>query len=197
MTHVQQAVDTRLVKALAHPLRQRILIRLNEKVSSPSELAGEFGEKLPNVAYHFRALERLGAIELVRTTPRRGAVEHHYRALTRPFFSDADIATLPPSTRRKLFDDLLALVWQDVARAAAGNGFDDDRTHLSRTTLGLDERGWSELAKLLSGVRDKAFAIQERSAGRMAKRGEEPLSAQLVLMQFRNPPAGAAPDTGA
>ncbi len=31
-----------------------------------------------------RILARLGLIELVRETPRRGAVEHHYRAVPRP-----------------------------------------------------------------------------------------------------------------
>jgi hypothetical protein len=36
------------------------------------------------VSYHVRILARLGLIELVRTTPRRGAVEHHYRSLPRP-----------------------------------------------------------------------------------------------------------------
>ena len=31
-----------------------------------------------------RILARLGLIELVRETPRRGAVEHHYRSVPRP-----------------------------------------------------------------------------------------------------------------
>jgi predicted transcriptional regulator len=52
--------------------------------ASPKELAGQLGEKLGNVSYHVRILARLGLIELVRETPRRGAVEHHYRATPRP-----------------------------------------------------------------------------------------------------------------
>jgi hypothetical protein len=31
-----------------------------------------------------RILARLGLIELIRETPRRGAVEHHYRSAPRP-----------------------------------------------------------------------------------------------------------------
>lgn len=52
--------------------------------ASPKEIAGHLGEKLGNVSYHVRILARLGLIELVRETPRRGAVEHHYRAVPRP-----------------------------------------------------------------------------------------------------------------
>lgn len=52
--------------------------------ASPKELAFELGEKLGNVSYHVRILARLGLIELVRETPRRGAVEHHYRSVPRP-----------------------------------------------------------------------------------------------------------------
>src|SRR5919202_1286584 len=149
MSAPEQTVDQRLVKALAHPLRQRILIRLNERVASPSELAEEFGDRLPNVSYHFRILAELGAIELVGTTPRRGAVEHHYRATMRPFFSDEDWSTLPLSARR--------------------GRFDDEHMHVSRTTLALDERGWRELAKLLERTLDKALDIQARSAARLAE----------------------------
>ena len=35
---------------------------------------------LRSVAYHVRVLKKLGCIELVETLPRRGAVEHVYRA---------------------------------------------------------------------------------------------------------------------
>ena len=35
---------------------------------------------LRSVAYHVRVLKKLGCIELVESLPRRGAVEHVYRA---------------------------------------------------------------------------------------------------------------------
>jgi hypothetical protein len=37
------------------------------------------GASLGTLAYHFRHLRDLGLIELSRTVPRRGAVEHRYR----------------------------------------------------------------------------------------------------------------------
>jgi DNA-binding transcriptional ArsR family regulator len=75
--------DPRLEKALAHPLRVRILADLERRTSSPRELSDELGEPLGNVSYHVRQLAGLGLVKLVKTTPRRGAVEHHYRASTR------------------------------------------------------------------------------------------------------------------
>jgi DNA-binding transcriptional ArsR family regulator len=67
-------------KALAHPLRARILEALAGEPRSPNELAVEFGEPLGNVSYHVLVLRDLGMVELVDTAPRRGAVEHFYRA---------------------------------------------------------------------------------------------------------------------
>ena len=67
-------------KAVGHPLRARILEALAGEPRSPNELAVEFGEPLGNVSYHVTVLRKLGMAELVDTAPRRGAVEHYYRA---------------------------------------------------------------------------------------------------------------------
>jgi DNA-binding transcriptional ArsR family regulator len=74
--------DQRLIKSLGHPVRTRALEILNTRVASPSELAKELNEPLGNVAYHVKILEENGAIELERTAPVRGALEHFYRATT-------------------------------------------------------------------------------------------------------------------
>ena len=61
----KDVTDPRLVKALAHPLRFRILTVLDERMASPSELAEELGAPLGNVSYHVRILASLGLIRLV------------------------------------------------------------------------------------------------------------------------------------
>src|SRR5918998_1182329 len=139
-------VDPRLAKALSHPMRTRILSILNEQVASPNEIAAMIDERLPNVSYHVRALQELGCIELVRTAQRRGAIEHYYRALTRPFFTDRDWKRLPRSGRQAIADVGLQLIWDDVSAAIEAGTFEarPDR-HLSRSPLVLDEQGWGEL----------------------------------------------------
>ena len=98
MGSMEADVDQRLIKALGHPLRMSVLAILNARVASPSELAKELGEPLGNVAYHVKILEETGAIELVRTAPVRGALEHFYRATPRSTRRGSTWTTLP--TRR-------------------------------------------------------------------------------------------------
>src|SRR5919106_2113030 len=136
-------VDPRIAKALSHPMRARILLILNERVASPNEIAEMIGERLPNVSYHVRALLDLGCIELVDTAQRRGAIEHYYRAVVRPFFSDRDWKRLPRSGRQAIADVGLQLIWEDVSKAIEAETFEarPDR-HLSRSPLVVDEQGW-------------------------------------------------------
>src|SRR3954464_12245118 len=95
-------LDEALLKAISHPLRHRLLGLLDDRIASPNELARELGLPLGRVRYHIRLLADRGAIELVRTEPRRGALEHFYRAVTRGWFSEEDWARLPRSARRRI-----------------------------------------------------------------------------------------------
>src|SRR5215212_10154673 len=133
-------VDVGVVKAIGHPLRMQLLIRLNERVASPVELARELDESVQLVSYHVRILRDLGFVELVSTTPRRGAIEHHYRAVRRPFFSDADLAALPPNARTALAGNTLQALLNDAAVAIEAGALDArEDAHISRTDLLLDE----------------------------------------------------------
>lgn len=181
-------VDSRLAKALSHPMRTRILAILNEQVASPNEIAQMIGERLPNVSYHVRALNDLGCIELVRTAQRRGAIEHYYRALTRPFFSDRDWKRLPRSGRQAVADVILQMIWQDTSDAIKAETFESrsDR-HLSRSPFVLDERGWGELNDLLGKVLSEAEGIAAKSAKRLSKSDEAEIPTRLVMMNFESP----------
>jgi DNA-binding transcriptional ArsR family regulator len=194
------AVDSRLAKALAHPLRVQLLAALNEGVASPNELAKKLDEPLTNVSYHVRMLHDLGTIELVDTEPRRGALEHYYRAVVRPFFGDRDWKRLPKNARGSISDAVLQLVWDDAAEAIKAGIFDarDDR-HLSRSVLAVDEQGWGELQDLLSETLDRALQIQADSASRASKADGDTFSANLVMMTHLTPSSAkqsTAPSSG-
>ena len=190
------AVDSRLAKALAHPLRVQLLAALNQGVASPNELAKKLDEPLTNVSYHVRMLHDLGTIELVETEPRRGALEHYYRAVVRPFFADREWKRLPRNARGSISDAVLQLVWDDAAEAIKTGLFDErDDRHLSRTVLAVDEEGWQELNELLGEMIDRAMQIQADSAGRATKDDGETFSVNLVMMTHPTP--GSAKDTTA
>jgi DNA-binding transcriptional ArsR family regulator len=178
-------VDHRLIRALGHPIRVRALTILNERVASPNELARQLGAHLGSVSYHVRILLELGAIELVKTEPRRGAVEHFYRATMRPFFNDADWAAVPESLRQSISAAMLELVWNDVQEACQSGAFDArDDVHLSRTPLVVDEQGWRDVGDLLAEALDRVLDIQAESAARLAESGEEGLATKLELIYF-------------
>jgi DNA-binding transcriptional ArsR family regulator len=181
-------VDPRIAKALSHPMRARILAILNERTASPNEISEMIDERLPNVSYHVRALLDLGCIELVDTAQRRGAIEHYYRALVRPFFSDRDWKRLPKSGRQSISDSALQIIWEDVSDAIAAGTFEarSDR-HLSHSPMTLDSEGWRELAKMLERALADAEKIEARSAARLKKSGEAGIPTRLVAMQFESP----------
>lgn len=73
----------KLAVAKTHPLQLWILHVLENElpIVSPKKLEQLSGQSLSSISYHVVELEKKGLIELVKTEPRRGAVEHFYRAV--------------------------------------------------------------------------------------------------------------------
>ena len=187
----EMSQETRVGKALGHPLRAEILARLNEQTHSPKELAKLVGQRIENVAYHVRVLLELGCIELVDTAPRRGATEHYYRALERAFLSEADWVKLPPNARRGFTQRGLKISIADVLASFDAGTFDRRADHHNTfTRLVLDEDGFSELADEMMALLDKAMLIEAASVGRLqnGEQGGAEVRARLLLMQYEPPP---------
>jgi len=183
-------VDPRIAKALSHPMRARILMILNERVASPNEIAETIHERLPNVSYHVRALLDLGCIELVDTAQRRGAIEHYYRAVVRPFFSDRDWKRLPRSGRQAISDSILQILWEDLSEGIEAGTFEGrtDR-HLTHSRMVLDEEGWAEMTKLLNEVLAQTERIEANSKARLKKGADGTgISTTFALMHCESPP---------
>jgi DNA-binding transcriptional ArsR family regulator len=173
--------QTELAKALSHPLRVKLLSLINDGVASPKALADRLDESLSLVSYHVRILRELHCIELVETAPRRGALEHFYRPVTRGEISNAAWSKLPASVRGSLSGAALDGAFERAAAAFEGGTFDarKDR-HLSVTDLELDEDGWAEVNGMLDDVLDRARALHD-SAG---KGGDDTVRSSLVLAHF-------------
>ena len=164
--------DPRYVKAMSHPLRVRILALLDERVASPVELAGWLGATLGTVAYHVRTLERMGLVELVRETRVRGAVEHHYRSCGRPRVSDEAWAAAPPIAKQAAVGSSLQTIDAYARAASAAGGFDHGNSHLSRTSLTLDARGWSDVSRACVRLLAQVDRIEEASRERIERNPE-------------------------
>jgi DNA-binding transcriptional ArsR family regulator len=182
-------LDTKTAKALAHPLRQRILLELERGVASPNEVSQALGEPLNLVAYHVRILREAKCVELVSRRQVRGAVEHFYRPTSRTLLDDITFAKLPLALRRRLVGQTLQQIWDDARAAAKVDGFDDREVHVSRTLLDLDDEGYADMVALLSETLEKALEIHAASAGRQTP-GEETRThlTELGLVHFHRAP---------
>src|SRR3954465_4186883 len=176
--------EARIAKALAHPLRARILQRLGERVASPGDLAVELGAPLGVVSYHVRMLRDYDCVELVRTEPRRGALQHFYRATARPNLDEGQWRTLPAGLRKELSGETLQELVTDLAQAADAGTLEDPEVVVDRTPLELDERGFKKLNRLLARTHEQALQIASESAGRGAQ-GAGVFGTELAILHFK------------
>jgi DNA-binding transcriptional ArsR family regulator len=186
-----EGITQQLAKALAHPLRVRILTSLHKGVSSPNQLSQELDEPLGNVSYHVKTLLEYDCVELVKTEPRRGAVEHFYRATERAFFSASDWEKIPASARKGISGSILEMVGHDATEALIAGSIDAHAdSHLSRTPLVLDEKGWTDLTTLLEDTLERAIEIQGESATRLSDEKSDSIAPTLPILHFEPPAAG-------
>jgi DNA-binding transcriptional ArsR family regulator len=185
--------DPRYVKALAHPLRIRLLALLGERDASPVQLAEHVDATLGTVAYHVRTLERLGLIEMVATHQRRGATEHVYAAREHPRFSDSAWSATSPMAKHVMIASILSQLGQYVTQSAAAGGFDRGDAHFTRTALKLDEEGWAEIAAMTKTWLEQVSDIEARTKKRIQQTGEQVFDAGLVLLFFEAVPFFDAP----
>ncbi len=187
-------IDIRLVRALAHPLRVRMLQVLNERGASPAELGDLLDHPVGNVAYHARVLERCGCIELVATEPRRGAIEHYFRARPRSYIGHQDWRKVPRSVRSALTaQSVRAFLNQVIAALEAGTIDDREDTTLNWMSISLDEIGWAEATAALAQTLDRLETIHDQSAARVRVSGETPTSMVAGIAAFEAAGARGAP----
>jgi DNA-binding transcriptional ArsR family regulator len=187
-TKSREIIDPQLAKALAHPLRVQLLSILNERVTSPNQLSKELDEPLGNVSYHVKVLLDYDCAELVKKEPRRGAIEHFYRATKRAYFNDPAWMALPISAQHGISRKLLEKIGKDALEAlAAGTMTEREDTHLSHTPMVVDEQGWQDVTTLLKETLDRVLEIQAEAAGRLAGSHKKGMNTKVEMMHFKSP----------
>jgi DNA-binding transcriptional ArsR family regulator len=188
----KRGVNQALVKSLAHELRAEILAILNERMASPNELAKELGEGLSQVSYHVKVLKDYEVIRLVKTEPRRGAVEHYYRATSRAYLTDRDWHELPESVRVGMSADLFQMILDDVVASLEGEVFDErEDRHMSWTPMMVDEQGWKEINGLLHSTLKQVIKAQEAAVKRLARSKEEGFDMSVAMIGYQVPAESA------
>ena len=180
-----ELVDVRLMKALSHKERVQCLSILSEREASPSELSELVNSNLSRVSYHVKVLKDFELIELVKIEPRRGAVEHFYRAKQRAILPDNLWTKIPQSMRKGITREVLRDTLGDIGTAVEKGTFDArDDFHLSWIPGLLDLQAWLELKALLVKFEEQAMAAQAESSSvsrKAAKRESRQPSHCLAL----------------
>lgn len=164
------SLNQRLIKALAHPLRVKLLAYLNDREWSPNELSEELNEGLSQVSYHIKVLRDLEMIEMTKTKPVRGAVEHYYRAVERAYIPRWMAKLIPRSGNEIIGSDILKAIEEDlVASVESGKFYEREDTHASYTPVTLDGIGCEEADEVAIKAIKEILEIQGKSANRRAK----------------------------
>ncbi len=189
-------VSETLAKALANPIRVRILDTLNREPMSVSQFVRAFPQYTHAQAYgHFRKLETWGCIEVVETKTggkRRSATEYFYRANARSLFDESSWASLPDSLKNEITGAVFSTYIDRVAEAVEAGTIDirPDR-HFTWSDPNFDQQAWDETITEIDAIFHRIPIRQAEAAMRMAKSGEEPIPMTIALACFESP--GKAP----
>lgn len=195
-------LDPRLAKAMANPLRIKIVAELNKRVMSPSQFLrdccpADKEPSLSSISHHFRMLEKYGCIEEVYSESggkRRGSVEHFFRAIQRSTFDGSTFAKLPKSVKRDVTGMTFSNYTDRVLEAIDAGTIDarDDR-HFTWTAQTLDQKGWEDMVAAVDALFELSVDIQVESSLRLAASGEDPIPATVGLSLFESPPTSSEP----
>lgn len=153
--------DVDELRALAHPLRLRMLSALTGAALSAAELARELDTTQANASYHVRLLERVGLVRVVEEIAIRGGVAKRYRheSSSAPFDLDAGLArsgdaTAHPEERAAYIGALAAAMRDRAAGRADGPGMTAD------ADLHVDPEVWRRVVSMVG----EASALLHASA---------------------------------
>jgi predicted ArsR family transcriptional regulator len=177
-----QAPIESLAAIVTHPLRRRIWYAMAEqRPISPRELADELNEPVNDVAYHVRRLRDLGIIELAGTRPVRGATQHFYRVVRRPYLSNEEVADLDHEEATASATNILQIEFADAAASLEAKKLVARPEHyLFRMPANLDEEGWQEFHKIFAEAAERLYEAEARSVERRGENGEESETVSVV-----------------
>jgi DNA-binding transcriptional ArsR family regulator len=182
----KKSIEEVVAYAVGHRIRVHVLLLLNEGTYTAAELAELIGEPLNNVANHVRELLDAGSIELAETKRRRNAIQHYYRAVDTPYFSDEVIAAMTPEQRQVTYGLVIQSMFAEVMAALwAGTIRSDPRTWLAWDWLNLDARGRQDIADEQERSWERMREIEVEALGRTAASGDETSSLIVGQLGFK------------
>ncbi|MEX0973272.1 MAG: hypothetical protein WDZ46_08475 [Solirubrobacterales bacterium] len=151
----------RIVSHVAnHPIRLDAYLTTFEALASPNEVAKLLKKPLASASFHITELKKAGVIELMKTVPRRGAVEHFYRAVKPPEIGTEEWEKMPRSARRRVLTIGVSVVVADILSALRHRKLEsDDRMYLVWMPMRLNAKGKQAMDELQAEMLERMKAI--------------------------------------
>jgi DNA-binding transcriptional ArsR family regulator len=192
----RKSIEEVLAYAMGHRIRVYVLSVLNEGTYSPDEIARIIDEPLTRVSHHINELADAGSIEIAKTVKRRNAVQHYYRAVEMPYYSDEEIAAMTPQQRQVTIGLTLQCMTAEVMAAFwAGKLHSDPRVWLSWRWFNVDAQGREEIADEQARSWKRVREIEAESINRCATSGEEDTSIIVAQLGFERERTSPTPPT--
>jgi DNA-binding transcriptional ArsR family regulator len=175
------------MRAMAHPLRLRILSLLTGSEMTAADVARELGLTHANASYHLRHLLAAGTIEIAGEERIRGAVAKRYR-----YDMDRDLrlsgrpaaGSVHMRQRQQLYGAVAAELKRRAHRVRPRAG----RGHLTDAEFWVDAKTWQQLKSTVDDVSERLH----RAAQPPRTPGTILVSATMVMFEMQPPPATTA-----
>jgi DNA-binding transcriptional ArsR family regulator len=179
----QAALDRRAtveMRAMAHPVRLRVLSLLTGAALTAAEVARELHLTHANASYHLRQLLAAGTIQVAGEERIRGGLARRYRYdLDRELNLDGPPPTGPEVDQRR--QQLYAAVATELRRRSRRVRPTRGRLHLTDAELWVEPALWEEIKSTVDSLSERLH----REARPPRSEGTIPVSATLVMFELR------------
>lgn len=169
----KRGVEESIGYSVRHRVRVEIQAILREGPANASQLAKIVRRPLSTVGHHIAELLHDGVIEIAWTEEVGNVVQHYYRVVELPYYSDEKVAALTDGDRQVLMAyTLQATIAEAMASLWSEKMVHDPRAFLAWKCMRLDRIGRDELADEEAASWARKEDIEARSANRRVKAGE-------------------------
>lgn len=159
-----KSIEDVVAYSISHRTRVQILIVLNQGTYCATELSEIIGEPINSVSNHLKELAEGGAIEIAESRPRRNFLQHFYRAIKTPTYSEEDLLEMHPFERQVIAGLHVQGLLAEVMAALCAGKFRDDPNHcLVWDRLNVDEPGRRAVTEEQERHWERLIQIKEES----------------------------------
>ncbi len=170
--------------ALNHRIRVQVLVLLNEGTYTAAQIAHLIGEPLNNVSNHIRELADAGSIELARSEAKGNVLQHFYRAVEMPFYSQEEAEAMTPEQRQVTAGLVVQSASAEVMAALWAGKLADPRSILAWNWFNVDRQGREEIEVEQERLWERIQEIEAEATNRRAESGEEAESMLVTLFGY-------------